>query len=151
MKRTLKNRQGFTMIELMAVVVIIAVLAIASVPIYQGNIKKAIRSEAIATLGAIRAAEKTYKAENNTYLVVTSSDNLATLGISVEDVQYFDASCYTVEVVAGPPATFIAYAKNTNSYTGLAGAPAKAKVTSNWAANSPVATMDQQGTVVEYP
>jgi len=96
MKKLLKGKGGFTMIELMVVVIIVGVLAAAAVPIYRGNVKKAIATEAIATLGSIRSAERIYHAEYNKYIAATSDQISSVFSVDVLDPQYFDADCYTV-------------------------------------------------------
>ena len=55
---------GFTLVELMVVVIIIGILAAAAVPIYTAQTRRAKTSEALAGLGAIRSAERVYKTEN---------------------------------------------------------------------------------------
>jgi len=61
------NKKGFTLIELMMVVIIVGILATISAPMMRGNMYKAKCSEAIAAIGSIRTAERTYYAEYNTY------------------------------------------------------------------------------------
>lgn len=60
-----KDRGGFTMIELMVVVIIVAVLAAVAVPLYTNYIKNSRKSEATARLGAVLTAAKSYYQENN--------------------------------------------------------------------------------------
>ncbi len=69
-----KNRAGFTLVELMVVVIIVGILAAAAVPIYRFAVRKAYISEARAALGAIRSAELVYHAENEDYLGVSVGD-----------------------------------------------------------------------------
>ena len=59
-----KNRGGFTMIELMVVVIIVAILAAVAIPLYTGYIRNSRKSEATARLGAILTAAKSYNQEN---------------------------------------------------------------------------------------
>lgn len=59
--------KGFTLIELMIVVAVIAILAAIAIPSYVGIQKKAARSEAKANLEAIALALEGYMAENNDY------------------------------------------------------------------------------------
>jgi prepilin-type N-terminal cleavage/methylation domain-containing protein len=59
-----RNRKGFTMIELMVVVVIVAVLAAIAIPIYGKYIKNARLSEATGRMGEIITAAKAYAQEN---------------------------------------------------------------------------------------
>ena len=61
------KRKGFTLIELMIVVAIIAILASIAIPQYKKFQLKAKTSEAKSNIGAIRSAEETYAAEHDVY------------------------------------------------------------------------------------
>jgi prepilin-type N-terminal cleavage/methylation domain-containing protein len=63
--RTLK--QGFTLMELMTVVVIIGVLSAVAIPTFSNYIYKARASEATEFLGVIRLREESYRAEFGVY------------------------------------------------------------------------------------
>jgi type IV pilus assembly protein PilA len=66
----LKNRQGFTLIELMIVVAIIGVLSVISIPNFLMFQAKARQAEAKAALGAIfTAATTVLLTDNGTYAV----------------------------------------------------------------------------------
>lgn len=58
---------GFSLIELMVVVAIIAFLAMIAVPNFNRFLAKAKRAEAYMNLNSIYAAEKAYFAEHGTY------------------------------------------------------------------------------------
>jgi len=60
-------KKGFSLIELMIVVAIIAFLAVVSVPNFMKFLAKSKRAEAYMNLSAIYAAEKAYWAEHGTY------------------------------------------------------------------------------------
>lgn len=98
MKR-LPNKKGFTLVELMIVIVIISVLAAVAVPIYQNNVKKARMAEADATLGTIRTQLRIYQAENLTYPVAATATDVADLDIQITAAELtgtnFSASDYT--------------------------------------------------------
>ena len=64
----MKRRKGFTLIEMMIVVAIIALLATIAIPNYVSFQLRAKTSEAKANLGAIRTYEEAYKIEYGTYI-----------------------------------------------------------------------------------
>lgn len=65
------NSRGFTLIEILIVVIIIAVLAGLAVPMFQGMVERSRRAEALQYLASTRAALTRYFAENNTYVDAT--------------------------------------------------------------------------------
>ncbi len=68
------RRSGFTLIELMIVIAIIAFLAMISVPTFTRFLAKAKRAEAYMNLSSIYAAEKVYWAESGKYSDVLHGD-----------------------------------------------------------------------------
>lgn len=77
-------KKGFTLIELMIVIAIIAFLAMVSVPSLKKFLAKAKRTEAHLNLSALATAEKVYWAEHGTY-----TDDLQALGWKPEgEMQY---------------------------------------------------------------
>ena len=112
----LNKKNGFTMVELLVVLVIIAILAAVATPLYLANTKRAKASEAVAALGLIRQAERDFQINNNTYFDIASNhlqDSLPLLAditladgsvtgnhgvaITVGTPQYFSNASYTVE------------------------------------------------------
>ncbi|GAB6076350.1 type IV pilin protein [Desulfurobacterium crinifex] len=63
------RREGFSLVELMVVVAIIAILAAIAIPQYKKYQLKAKTSEAKMNIGAIRSAEEAYSAENDYYIL----------------------------------------------------------------------------------
>lgn len=62
--RSRKGRLGFTMIELMVVVVIVGVLASVAVPLYGKYVKNARLTEATGQIGSLVTAARTWAQEN---------------------------------------------------------------------------------------
>jgi len=73
--------RGFTMIEVLLVAIIIAVLVSIAVPNYIQATERARAREAISTLNAMVAAERTYNAERRTYLDLTSDAEWEAIGM----------------------------------------------------------------------
>jgi len=80
----MRNKKGFTLIELMIVVVIIGVLAGIAIPMYSANVNKSKLQEAVDTLGAIKDEVCNFVADTGA-LPANLADNqiLATLGVQV--------------------------------------------------------------------
>lgn len=63
----MKKTQGFTLIEVMIVVVIVAILAAVAIPSYQSHIMRTNRSDAREMLLQIAAAQEKHFFQNNSY------------------------------------------------------------------------------------
>jgi prepilin-type N-terminal cleavage/methylation domain-containing protein len=99
-----KNQGGFTLVELMIVVIIVGILAAVAIPMYQGATERAKASEAVAALGTIRGAMRVYYAEHGTYVNANFTDGALVTAGSVLDCstndllgRYFSAPCYTFD------------------------------------------------------
>jgi len=80
-----RNDRGFTLIELMIVVAIIAVLATIAGTAYRRYMDSGRTSEAMAMLGEIRAKEEAYRAEFNTYAGWSSDSELTSKSLPAVD------------------------------------------------------------------
>jgi len=96
------SKKGFTMIELLVVLLIIGVLAAVAAPMYLIHTEKARASEAVGVLSLMRQAERENFTKHNVYLTVASGnvqnepENAAPgLGVTVGASQYFGNACYT--------------------------------------------------------
>jgi type IV pilus assembly protein PilE len=71
-KRRSRSR-GFTLIEMMIVVAVIAIIAAVAIPSYQDSIWKGKRGEAKAAILKALQAEERYYTQNNTYVAYTTT------------------------------------------------------------------------------
>jgi type IV pilus assembly protein PilA len=87
------KKKGFTLIELMVVILIVGILAAASVPLMRGRIDKAKWAEANAMAGTIQTAARVYFAENGEV-----SDDWVELGFEEGDLEgtYFGEDSFTI-------------------------------------------------------
>ncbi len=102
-----KNRKGFTLIELMTVVIIVGILAAISIPIFRAQVKKARAAEGAALLGSVLTGQRVYYAEHTSYY--GPEDDMATLtatiGVDPTGNKYFTAYEVTAASAAGFTAT----------------------------------------------
>lgn len=71
--------RGFTLIEMMVVVAIMAILLAIAIPAYQKYVLRANRAEGVSLLNEAAAREERYYASNNVYAVDDSG--IASLGV----------------------------------------------------------------------
>jgi type IV pilus assembly protein PilA len=64
-------RKGFTLVELLIVIIIIGILATMAVPQYQKMVNRAKWAEAISLVDSLKTAENLYYAENSAWSVAT--------------------------------------------------------------------------------
>ncbi len=75
-----KPQSGFTLIEVMVVVMIVGILAAIAYPSYQEYVLRGYRSEGMALLNDAAARQERYYAQTNSY--VTSDSDMDKLGMS---------------------------------------------------------------------
>jgi len=112
-------RIGFTLTELLIVVIIIGILATLALPMFVKTMEKAKVGEAISNLNLIRTGEKIYFLEYGTFYapIDTSAENCLNIEWPDSDNAYFD-----YKVVSGDSSDFEAQAiRKDNAPSGYAG------------------------------
>lgn len=92
---------GFTLVELMIVVVIISVLAAISIPAYQNYVYKSRRADAKSALLKIQLAEEKWRANHTTYTAA-----LTDLGYTGSSPYYSPDSHYTLGISNATATTY---------------------------------------------
>lgn len=91
----MKFRFGFTLMELMVVILIIAVLAACALPVYKGLADKAVIAEAEGALGVLKRQLEAYRLEYGQYpdtaLEFATSEYYESFGA---ECTYVDDSCF---------------------------------------------------------
>lgn len=86
----MKAQKGFTLVELMIVVVVVSILAAIAVPAYSNYVMRGKITEATSNLASLRVSMEQYYQDNRTYL------NGAACGVVMPvapAVQYFTFTC----------------------------------------------------------
>lgn len=108
------RRHGFSLMEVMIVVVIIGVLASIAIPMYTGHVKKARRSEAMTGLQTVALYEEKCMAEKGSYNTIAYLINSFGLSDPDGDSLYEPSDFYNLAVTNGV-SIFIAKATPTGA------------------------------------
>lgn len=110
--RVFRNESGFTLIELMIVIVVIGILATLAVPKYMTVTRKAKESEAKMVLSQLHSLQEAYYRENDTY-----ARTLEDLGYEQEKlVSEGGKARFKVTLLSGDTKTYSAIATSTVDY-----------------------------------
>jgi len=107
----MNRASGFSLIELMIVVVIVGILLAISLPAYQGYVLRSHRADGHASLVDIAARQERFVAQNNTYTTEISANTGLGLTRTTSRDGYFDmtvaacaggtiATCYLITATA---------------------------------------------------
>ena len=115
----MRGRKGFTLIELMVVILIVAILAAVAIPILRGRIDAAKWSEGRAMMGSIATAIRAYHAEKGPTgsTPTTLYTGITGLGFTNADLDgtYFTHEAFTFSGVTMDPLAFTITATAGNS------------------------------------
>lgn len=115
-------KEGFTLVELMVVAIIVAILAAVAVPLLMANRDRATATEAQTGLGVVRNAMNIYKVANGQYPVSEQGkdlDSVTVLTVKPGDLdgKYFKTDHYVLTTVTASNFVITATCV-TNSATG---------------------------------
>lgn len=91
-QRLLRPQTGFTLIEMMIVVVIIAILASLAIPAYQDYVRRGQIQDGTSTLAALRVRMEQFYQDNRTYAGNQCGGNC---GVPCPATQFFTYTCAT--------------------------------------------------------
>jgi type IV pilus assembly protein PilA len=122
------RKHGFTMVELMVVLIILGILVAVAAPMYFGNTRRAKASEAVAAMGTIRQVLREYRISNGNYFDVVANGTTGNIqnplpssvvaatgvttpanagaAVNVGVSQYFSNGAFTVDAINQPVGPF---------------------------------------------
>ncbi len=99
----MESRKGFTLVELMVVILIVGILAAVAIPIMRGRIDSAKWSEGRSMIGTVASAIRAYVAEKEeiTGLAGAFTEWGNKLGFRTEDFDgtYFESSDFSITAI----------------------------------------------------
>ena len=94
LQANMRRRRGFTLIEIMIAVAIVAILAALALPSFLDSVRKSKRSDAFAAIAAIQQSQERWRANNPTF------------STSLTDLRVAAPGLYGISITAPPdPAT----------------------------------------------
>jgi len=117
-------KSGFTLVELMVVAVIVSILAAVSIPLMTANKKRAMATEAEASLGSVRTTLRAMFAQTSAYNVDLNGSAIGAggvagvvPGIAVGDLdgRYFDDAAYAITAIGANAYTLTATGDNSTA------------------------------------
>jgi len=134
--KNLRNRSGFTLVELIIVIVIVGTLVAIAVPLYLHYTETAKVREAMGMIKAIRTSQKLESVKTSKYYIATGGAAPSIFlqkGIDVRDSRYF-----TYETIG-----------DANQFTATAAATAESDMTGTISYDSATKTWSCTGDILD--
>jgi type IV pilus assembly protein PilE len=96
-----RRLRGFTLIELMIAVALVAILVATALPSYSGYVRRSMRTEAQSYLMSVAARQQQFLVDTRVY-----AGTVDAMGMPVP-ARIAGAYLVKMEVLAGPPQTFL--------------------------------------------
>ena len=115
--RLYRRNRGFTLIELMGVVAVIAILSAIALPAYFGSIRKSRRAEAFNMMSQVAQAQERVRSNNTTYSNDFGTSALNVRAAASSGVTSLTEAFYTISVPTNSAAAYTVRAVALGSQT----------------------------------
>ena len=103
-----RRPRGFTLVELMITVVVVAILGAVALPSFLSQMRKGRRSDAVAALSLVQQAQEKWRSSNGSY-----TTDLSTAGLGLPSVS--SAGYYAISVTSASVTGYVALAQAVSS------------------------------------
>jgi type IV pilus assembly protein PilA len=114
LKRSPTAEKGFTLAEMLVVILIVSILAAIALPSYLGQAAKAKQSEAKSYVGAVNRSQQTYRIEHTAFAPTLKA---LEIGLPTQTIDYK----YAIESADGAQTEFTAAPKDPQALRAYAG------------------------------